>query len=523
MKNLCFTVATFFGMLSSILAQDFNLVNGFNNDEVSWDNISNTWMLSLPDQGIPSGRMKQLNDSTYVYFFNRTNNLGTIVNSRVVVKTLLSNGGVNTEFIYAQDLSISGSATYENIVTDVVVHNSNIYIIKNEPNGPFNGLAVTKLISTSGTWGLDFTFGTNGKWTSDDINAHFTFALGTIESNTLVVYGQTGWPLQNIGRAAILSNGQGHAYSFITQNSGQHFSFVGDLLTIGNDTYIADNGYDVNGNGDYTPVTRIAKISSGTLATSFGSNGYLWMNWSNQTAGLNSSIIQKIIPTSDNQLLVVGNRHEFNTSANIWFPKGRVSKITTSGTFDNAFGTSGTFSMDNLFGRFDFNSAYEKNGAYFVAGYSGPASFSPSKGLILQLNPNGTLNTSIGDAGIARLNPDNVSSILSMYENADGNWVLNVLNGSSERQIGIGAYTFEPSISSVNEADLQPIYLFPNPTTTNLNIQLNRASTVFIFNVLGEMVMQMEEAINFTIDVSGLKNGVYFVKAGNTIQRFVKH
>ena len=69
------------------------------------------------------------------------------------------------------------------------------------------------------------------------------------------------------------------------------------------------------------------------------------------------------------------------------------------------------------------------------------------------------------------------------------------------------------------------IAIFPNPTTTQLTIQSNNdINQVTIANLLGQTVYcQQPNALKVQIDVSGLADGVYFVKVnGSEVRKFVK-
>jgi hypothetical protein len=66
--------------------------------------------------------------------------------------------------------------------------------------------------------------------------------------------------------------------------------------------------------------------------------------------------------------------------------------------------------------------------------------------------------------------------------------------------------------------------IFPNPVSKTLSLLLNKAENIIIFNVIGEIVFEK----NFTskgkneVDVSFLSRGIYFVKVGNEVRKFVK-
>ena len=79
---------------------------------------------------------------------------------------------------------------------------------------------------------------------------------------------------------------------------------------------------------------------------------------------------------------------------------------------------------------------------------------------------------------------------------------------------------------SVNEmADL--VKLYPNPTSGQLSIEAEEMTTVSVYDLVGQCVMQMPaQDGQVTVDMSPLHNGIYFVKVntahGSVTQRVVK-
>ena len=79
---------------------------------------------------------------------------------------------------------------------------------------------------------------------------------------------------------------------------------------------------------------------------------------------------------------------------------------------------------------------------------------------------------------------------------------------------------------SVDENQMN-VKLYPNPTSGQLNIEAEEMTTVSVYDVVGQCVMQtMAQDGRTTIDMSQLQNGIYFVKVntgnGSAVQRVVK-
>lgn len=84
--------------------------------------------------------------------------------------------------------------------------------------------------------------------------------------------------------------------------------------------------------------------------------------------------------------------------------------------------------------------------------------------------------------------------------------------------------TLTTSINQI-ETNQYPFTVYPNPVTTALNVRVNNNQHIVITNLLGEVMMQKNvEPINgnLVLDVSTLTTGIYFIKAGNAVQKFIK-
>jgi hypothetical protein len=75
------------------------------------------------------------------------------------------------------------------------------------------------------------------------------------------------------------------------------------------------------------------------------------------------------------------------------------------------------------------------------------------------------------------------------------------------------------------------IKIYPNPTKNNLQITIGNElfieNDVFIYDIYGRTVLKQichaeRSDASVSIDVSNLQNGVYFVKVGNAVAKFVK-
>ena len=82
-------------------------------------------------------------------------------------------------------------------------------------------------------------------------------------------------------------------------------------------------------------------------------------------------------------------------------------------------------------------------------------------------------------------------------------------------------------INSVQPNDLtDPIVVYPNPAADQINIsnfEFGIGQNIEIYNALGEKVIsRIPNGIEQNVDVSALPRGLYFVRIGDKVQKFVK-
>ena len=64
--------------------------------------------------------------------------------------------------------------------------------------------------------------------------------------------------------------------------------------------------------------------------------------------------------------------------------------------------------------------------------------------------------------------------------------------------------------------------IFPNPATDRLKVTLNQSAEIVIYNIMGQVVATKDgKAGENTIELNNLSNGVYFVNAGTSTQKFI--
>jgi len=84
--------------------------------------------------------------------------------------------------------------------------------------------------------------------------------------------------------------------------------------------------------------------------------------------------------------------------------------------------------------------------------------------------------------------------------------------------------TIDASTASINEVNIAELTLFPNPVEDKLTVTVKEPTVIKVTNVLGTVVLDEKINSSKTLNVSGLKNGIYFVTNTTTGRstKFVK-
>lgn len=108
----------------------------------------------------------------------------------------------------------------------------------------------------------------------------------------------------------------------------------------------------------------------------------------------------------------------------------------------------------------------------------------------------------------------------SCLNNANGN-ALKIDTIIGVHMVG-DVTTDPPDATGVIKVGAASINVFPNPVTNMLNLSGVKNTTISIYNVIGTMVQTIStQKDDITIDVSGIKSGIYFVKIRMDNETFV--
>lgn len=125
------------------------------------------------------------------------------------------------------------------------------------------------------------------------------------------------------------------------------------------------------------------------------------------------------------------------------------------------------------------------------------------------------------------------SSVSTVREGTRTAAVLADLNGDYQLELlignmrgGIGAYKTNITTSIENTTLINEIKLFPNPANNYLKIQLKGLQETVNYTIYNTSGLTLKRGICFDeinhLDVSALPSGIYFIKIGNKVDKFVK-
>lgn len=111
----------------------------------------------------------------------------------------------------------------------------------------------------------------------------------------------------------------------------------------------------------------------------------------------------------------------------------------------------------------------------------------------------------------------NVSTLNNL---ANGTYTATVEDANGCTATFVGLVDVETSISQLW---ITIAGIYPNPVHSVLNIELKEIAAVEIFNLTGVKLAEMNGANQYQFNTSSLASGVYFVKAGQQMLKFVKN
>ncbi len=119
------------------------------------------------------------------------------------------------------------------------------------------------------------------------------------------------------------------------------------------------------------------------------------------------------------------------------------------------------------------------------------------------------------DAGFLPI-PGETSNVF--YPTKTGNYALEITE--------FGCTVISPCesvvLSSLDFEDPINFNIYPNPSTYTITVTFYKPEPIKVFNTFGQIVFHNEDSEQYIIDISNLTKGIYFVRSGNAIKKFIK-
>jgi hypothetical protein len=133
---------------------------------------------------------------------------------------------------------------------------------------------------------------------------------------------------------------------------------------------------------------------------------------------------------------------------------------------------------------------------------------------------------------------NDADGLISIQQTLDGGYILgaysqsNISGDKTENCLGDNDYwvikLFPDSTTGISGISFSTnnLNIFPNPANTTLKFILNKKENISVTNLLREILIDKNYSFNpnrvVEIDISKLSAGIYFIKAGNEVRKFVK-
>jgi uncharacterized delta-60 repeat protein len=293
---------------------------------------------------------------------------------RHAIAKYLSNGSLDASFGTAGKVTQNFSGDDDSYM--ILRLTSGSFIV----SGGYGGLnfATVKYYANGS---VDTTFGTAGRVTTDMGGSDRDYDAVEQSSGKIVVVGMAN---SDFGLARYHANGSldttfGAAGTRLTNISG--FDYATSVVEQSNGKLV------VGGTTNSADFAVVRYSSDGTVDTTFGTAGVTTIDFSAATDS-----VRNIIALPDDSILLAGTTDSGSAA------RFAVSKVTSSGILDTTFGISGKVTVTfggtwEWLGSMDVNSS----GKIVLGGYTDVNGNDDAA--LVQLLPNGTVDTSFGTAG----------------------------------------------------------------------------------------------------------------------------
>lgn len=243
--------------------------------------------------------------------------------------------------------------------------------------------------------------------------------------------------------------------------------------------------------------------SSGDLDTDF-SEGGIWHKNIMQDFDLDHELFSNVFEDSEGNLILSGSGL---TNSLGWGNRAFLSKFSPIGTFDTSFGEEGFYGFDSISIKKPIIQIGDK---YLTAGWNPRNSHYQ---ITIVNNDGSTANVAytceIYYFQDMKLQGTNKIILGGGYEqmNFSDNFALERVVIDSETSIKLNNYSSNDLI------------IFPNPVKENL--YFNTEIAFEIINIQGKILLSSVTPVK-SVNIGSLRTGVYFIRFGNSVQKFIK-
>ncbi len=302
---------------------------------------------------------------------------------------------------------------------------------------------------------------------------------------------ETGGAVAQLASGKLLMTGSGNGstsvHTFVRYNldgsvdttfgtsgaaSGMPGGFWGFSL-LDNGGWFVCSDYDTGSFSELNDAALVKYTSSGTVDTSFGTNGRVIFNYTSSPA---SEVATAALELDDGKILVGG-----------WFLKATLDtdaaivRLTATGALDTSFGTDGVVTFDRSGGVDKVTGLIPQSGGKFIV-YGEAVDTAvfgkPSEIFFRRYSAEGVLDTTFGTGGTTYVRTDVNSDLPGGYVVLDNGKILFAINGTAKYSVGRLTVdgVLDTSFSGDGVADLTatlPGVSFPAMQSVGVAVQPN--------------------------------------------------
>lgn len=204
----------------------------------------------------------------------------------------------------------------------------------------------------------------------------------------------------------------------------------------------------------------------GSFDSSFGIDGKVTTNFS----GLRGYTGTVVIQQTDGKLVVAGRVETTSTS----HPDIVLSRYNPDGSLDTSFDGDGKLTVDFGYKEGAHSLIQQSDGKLVIAGYSNNAF---TEGLVVRLNPDGSLDTSFDGDGKVTINTIGVDGVMDIIQQADGKLVVGgkALEGLTSEELVLARFNPDGSLDNTFSLDGQLSTVFGRYTQAGAHSVIQQA------------------------------------------------